>query len=77
MPIYEYRCDGCGHILEVWAKMADPPPTECTQCHAPAPQKIISRTSFQLKGGGWYAHGYGSAGAAAAEKPATGAASSI
>lgn len=59
MPIYEYRCEQCGHIMEVWAKMSDPPPAECSQCRAASPQKIVSRTSFQLKGGGWYAQGYG------------------
>lgn len=62
MPIYEYRCKSCGHVMEVWAKMSDPPPAECERCQSAGPEKIISRTAFQLKGGGWYAQGYGSSG---------------
>lgn len=62
MPIYEYGCDRCGHIMEVWAKISDPPPTTCNECQAPDPRKLVSRTAFLLKGGGWYAQGYGSGG---------------
>ncbi|MFN3201947.1 MAG: FmdB family zinc ribbon protein [Bradymonadia bacterium] len=59
MPIYEYRCQSCGHIAEVWAKLSDPPPSTCENCGAEGQQeKIISRSAFHLKGGGWYAEGY-------------------
>ena len=58
MPIYEYRCAGCGHIMEVWAKMSDPPPAACEKCQAAPLEKLISRSAFQLKGGGWYKQGY-------------------
>lgn len=75
MPIYEYRCEQCGHIMEVWAKMADPPPAECAQCQAASPQKIVSRTSFQLKGGGWYAQGYGAGSGGGASSSGGGGAS--
>ncbi len=65
MPIYEYGCDQCGQIMEVWAKISDPPPATCATCGAGAPRKLVSRTAFHLKGGGWYAQGYGGSGATA------------
>ncbi len=58
MPIYEYRCRKCGKVTEVMQKIADPPLRRCPKCSGRV-QKLISRTSFQLKGGGWFAEGYG------------------
>lgn len=61
MPIYEYRCSNCGHTLEIMQKMNDPAPKRCPQCETEAPlERLVSRTSFQLKGGGWYSDLYGS-----------------
>jgi len=61
MPIYEYRCPRCGHELEVMQKVSDPPPERCPKCNQAGPlERLMSRTSFQLKGGGWYADLYGS-----------------
>ena len=54
MPIYEYRCDGCGHALEAIQKLSDAPLTDCPQCGQPALKKQISAAGFRLKGGGWY-----------------------
>jgi putative FmdB family regulatory protein len=59
MPIYEYRCSRCAHEFEVWQKMSDPPVKICPKCHAHKVEKLISVTSFQLKGTGWYATDYG------------------
>ena len=59
MPIYEYRCSGCEHQFEVWQKIADPPVKVCPKCHARKVEKLISLSSFQLKGTGWYATDYG------------------
>jgi putative FmdB family regulatory protein len=58
MPIYEYRCKSCGDVSEALQKVNDPPLRRCAKCSGSL-EKLISRTSFQLKGGGWYAHGYG------------------
>ena len=58
MPIYEYRCTSCGHVLEVIQKLDDKPLTRCTACKGTL-EKLISRSAFQLKGGGWYSEGYG------------------
>ncbi|MES9957347.1 MAG: zinc ribbon domain-containing protein [Sedimenticola sp.] len=54
MPIYEYRCDACGHELEAMQKMADAPLTDCPECGKPDLKKMISAAGFRLKGGGWY-----------------------
>jgi putative FmdB family regulatory protein len=61
MPIYEYRCTSCGHTLEVIQKFNDAPLTKCTECGKKL-EKLISRSAFQLKGGGWYSEGYGGGG---------------
>jgi len=54
MPIYEYRCDSCGHELEAMQKMSDPVLTDCPGCAKPGLKKLISVAGFRLKGGGWY-----------------------
>ena len=54
MPFYEYRCDTCGHEMEVMQKMSDPPVAECPACGEPNLRKLISAAGFRLKGGGWY-----------------------
>jgi putative FmdB family regulatory protein len=65
LPIYEYRCTSCGHTLEALQRLSDPPLTGCPRCDG-ALEKLISRTAFQLKGGGWYSEGYGGGKPAAA-----------
>ena len=57
MPIYEYVCGKCGDHLEVIQKVGDEPLKRCKKCRGKL-EKIISRTSFQLKGSGWYASDY-------------------
>jgi len=59
MPIYEYRCQSCANELEVTQRIVDPPLVECPACHQPSLEKLISPTSFVLKGSGWYKDGYG------------------
>jgi len=55
MPIYEYRCQACGHLLEALQKFSDEPLKMCPECSKPELEKQVSATSFQLKGTGWYA----------------------
>jgi len=57
MPIYEYVCEKCGAQLEVLQKVSDPPLKRCRSCRGKL-EKIVSRTSFQLKGSGWYKTDY-------------------
>ncbi len=61
MPIYEYECDKCGHGFEREQRMTDPPVKTCPKCKARRVTKLISQSSFVLKGGGWYADGYSDA----------------
>ncbi|HKY06462.1 MAG TPA: FmdB family zinc ribbon protein [Blastocatellia bacterium] len=57
MPIYEYVCGKCGSHVEVIQKVGDAPLKRCQQCKGKM-EKITSRTSFQLKGSGWYVTDY-------------------
>ena len=57
MPIYEYQCAECNKIFEAFQKINDNPLTECKFCKGKVEQ-VISKTSFQLKGGGWYVTDY-------------------
>lgn len=60
MPIYEYACPHCQKTFEEWLKSDDDAATHpCPICGVPAP-RVISHTSFILKGGGWYVTEYGS-----------------
>lgn len=70
MPVYEYECKDCHKVFEIQQKMADAPLTVCPECEGVV-KKLISSSSFQLKGGGWYADGYASS---AAGKAAAGGA---
>jgi putative FmdB family regulatory protein len=54
MPIYEYKCNNCGHEYELIQKMSDAPNTECENCHKNSAQRLVSAPGFQLKGTGWY-----------------------
>lgn len=54
MPLYEYRCEGCGTVSEINHRMSDPAPTDCPSCGAPKLSKQISAAGFRLKGEGWY-----------------------
>jgi putative FmdB family regulatory protein len=70
MPIYEYRCDVCGHQEEFLQKVSEPQLTECPVCHKPTFIKLLSAAGFQLKGSGWYATDFKSKSAKPAEKKA-------
>ena len=58
MPIYEFRCKKCGNQIEVIQKMSDKPPARCKKCGGRL-EKMISQTTFQFKGEGWYVTDYG------------------
>lgn len=70
MPIYEYKCLKNNHHFEAMQKISDPPLTVCTQCDGEV-VKLMSNTSFQLKGTGWYSTDY-----KRSSKPATSTTSS-
>jgi putative FmdB family regulatory protein len=60
MPLYEYECRTCHARLEVIQRFADAPKKRCPDCGGRL-AKLISRSGFVLKGGGWYANDYSSA----------------
>ena len=66
MPIYEYRCSKCGEF-EVTQKITDKALTKCPTCKGKV-TKLISSTSFQLKGSGWYVTDYARSGSGTAKE---------
>ena len=58
MPYYEYKCENCGREYELFQRITDPVAKKCKFCQGPI-RKLISRTTFHLKGGGWYVTDYG------------------
>ncbi len=57
MPLYEYQCTKCGEIEETIQKFSDAPLTTCRHCSGRL-NKMISQSSFHLKGTGWYVTDY-------------------
>lgn len=66
MPIYEYECQKCG-VFEVTQKITDRPLGRCPNCRGKT-KRLISHTSFQLKGNGWYLTDYARKGTARKEE---------
>jgi putative FmdB family regulatory protein len=73
MPIYEYECQKCERVTEAMQKFSDAPLTHCPKCQGDL-KKLISQSTFHLKGGGWYVTDYArkgdSASLAKQDKPA-------
>ncbi|HNX18763.1 MAG TPA: zinc ribbon domain-containing protein [Acidobacteriota bacterium] len=61
MPIYEYRCKQCHDEIEKIQQFSDKPLTKCEKCGGRL-EKLLSHSTFVLKGGGWYSDGYRSTG---------------
>jgi len=57
MPIYEYECSKCGHVEEVLQKFSDKPLSKCSLCSGKL-RKLMSQSTFHLKGSGWYVTDY-------------------
>ena len=57
MPIYEYECSKCGKIEEIFQKFSDKPLKKCRHCSGKL-NKLISQSTFHLKGTGWYVTDY-------------------
>jgi putative FmdB family regulatory protein len=75
MPIYEYRCDKCGKEFEEWQKFSDPVIDVCRDCGGKA-RRLISQSSFVLKGTGWYVTDYGRGSSCTGKKSSTPASTS-
>jgi putative FmdB family regulatory protein len=61
MPLYEYKCDGCGKTFEVIQKFADEPLTVHEECGG-AVRRLLSSPALQFKGSGWYVNDYAKSG---------------
>ncbi len=68
MPMYEFECSQCQHVFEELLKMSDPNPEVCPVCKKGPVRKLISRSGFVLKGGGFYTNEYPSAARQAGSK---------
>ena len=64
MPLYEFRCESCGHETETIMLFSDPLPTICETCGGPL-KKLLSAPAVQFKGSGFYLTDYGRSGSAA------------
>ncbi len=53
MPIFAYRCDECGHALDILQKLGAEPLADCPECGQPTLTKLLSAPAFHLKGKGW------------------------
>ena len=60
MPIYEYACERCDDEFEVEQRITEDPLKCCPSCRSPKVKRLISQTSFVLKGSGWYSDLYSS-----------------
>ena len=61
MPIREYKCKDCGNYIEVIQGINEKPLEKCDKCGGKL-EKLISNSSFVLKGSGWYKTDYSSSG---------------
>jgi putative FmdB family regulatory protein len=75
MPIYGYRCEQCGHELEVLQSMSDAPLKVCPNCAGPL-RKMIYPAGLIFKGSGYYTTDYKAAGSASRHGDSDAAASS-
>jgi len=69
MPIYEYRCPKCG-TFETTQRITEPPLKRCPTCKSKV-ERMISATSFVLKGSGWYATDYARSGSGKSSDPSS------
>ena len=74
MPIYEYKCNKCG-VVEVMQRITEAPLRKCPNCKSKV-ERMVSRSSFVLKGSGWYATDYANKGKDNAPASEDGASSS-
>jgi putative FmdB family regulatory protein len=68
MPIYEYQCSKCGNIEEAIQKFSDKPLSKCRRCSGRL-SRLISQSTFHLKGSGWYVTDYANKSKSPSSKP--------
>ncbi len=68
MPIYEYECEKCGKMEEAFQKFSDKPLKTCRNCSGKL-HKLVSQSSFHLKGTGWYVTDYANKSSSSSHSP--------
>ena len=58
MPNYDYECNSCKHVFEAKQKITEDPLITCPKCKEDSLVRLIGKTAFSLKGGGWFSSGY-------------------
>jgi putative FmdB family regulatory protein len=53
MPIYDYRCDHCGHVFSAVQSFSDTALEKCPSC-GKTPRRLLSTPAIVFKGSGWY-----------------------
>jgi putative FmdB family regulatory protein len=71
MPTYEYECEACGNGWEAEQRITEEALKDCPKCGQPKARRLISGSRFMLKGGGWYADGYGNSKPSSSDSPKT------
>ena len=67
MPTYDYQCGKCGFEFEREQRITEDAIKTCPECKSRQAKRLLSAPNFILKGGGWYADGYGSSSGSAIE----------
>lgn len=62
MPLYEYKCQDCGEVIERIQKFSDDPLTDCPTCEGGTLKRLLSPPAIQFKGSGWYVTDYAKSG---------------
>lgn len=57
VPTYEYQCERCKRVFEIWQRISDPPLTKCETCGRPI-RRLLAPAAFILKGAGFYVNDY-------------------
>ena len=70
MPVYEYHCDGCDSYFDAEQRITADPLDTCPQCGGQQVRRLISQSTFVLKGTGWYTTDYARKSDAAVAKKA-------
>ena len=58
MPMYDYKCESCGHRFEVFHKITESPEIHCPECGGAARKLVSGGVGIQFKGSGFYVNDY-------------------
>ena len=70
MPLYEYKCNGCGQVFELIQRFSDAPLTQHEGCGGQV-ERLVSAPALQFKGSGWYITDYAKKGSTSSSEPSS------